>query len=37
MPSPKLALWRLFASPVPTQTMSGFDGAMAISPIEAVE
>ena len=26
----------MFASPVPTQTMSGFDGATATSPMEVV-
>src|SRR5215469_753435 len=32
MPSPQEELWRLFGSPLPTQTMEGSDGAMAISP-----
>ncbi len=34
MPSPNEELCRLFGSPVPTQTMSGLEGAMAMSPIE---
>src|SRR5437588_3237132 len=33
MPSPHDELWRLFGSPLPTQTIEGSDGAMAISPI----
>ena len=35
MPSPKLELWRLLGSPVPTQTRSGCEGVRAMSPIEA--
>ncbi len=34
-PAPNVELWRLFASPVPTYTTSGFDGAIAMSPIDA--
>ena len=30
MPSPKLELWRLFGSPVPTQTMFGSDWQTAL-------
>ena len=30
----KVELWRWFGSPVPTQTMSVFDGASATSPID---
>src|SRR5262245_52115056 len=37
IPSPKLELWRLFGSPVPTQTMFGSDWQTARSPIEDVE
>src|SRR2546427_13148904 len=33
IPSPHDELWRLFGSPVPTQTIEGSEGAMAISPI----
>ena len=36
-PSPHEELWRLFASPEPTQTMFGSDGAMAMSPIESAD
>src|SRR5271165_7378058 len=32
-PSPQEELCRLFASPVPTQTMEGSEGAVAMSPI----
>jgi hypothetical protein len=35
-PAPAFELRKMFASPVPTQTMSGFDGAMVTSPIEVV-
>src|SRR5438093_513675 len=34
MPAPKVELWRLFASPVPAQTMSGLEGLTARSPID---
>src|SRR6188768_3299478 len=34
MPSPQVELWRLFASPVPTQMIPGSLGAMAMSPID---
>ena len=34
MPSPAYELRETNASPVPTQTMSGFDGDNATSPIE---
>src|SRR5215467_11482737 len=33
MPSPQEELCRLLGSPVPTQTIEGSDGAMAMSPI----
>ncbi len=33
-PSPHEVLWRLFDSPVPTQTRSGFEGDTATSPID---
>src|SRR5262249_51776066 len=33
-PSPHDELWRLFASPVPTQTRFGSEGAIAMSPID---
>src|SRR2546429_4120249 len=32
-PSPQEELWRLFGSPVPTHTIEGADGAIAMSPI----
>src|SRR5258708_3650565 len=32
-PSPQEELWRLFGSPVPTHTIDGSDGAIAMSPI----
>src|SRR2546427_605512 len=32
-PSPQEELWRLFGSPVPTHTIEGSDGAIAMSPI----
>ena len=32
MPTPGMDARKMFASPVPTQTMSGFDGATARSP-----
>src|SRR5260370_17381043 len=32
-PSAQEELWRLFGSPVPTQTTDGSDGAIAMSPI----
>ena len=35
IPSPYDVVWRLFASPVATYTMSGFDGARVMSAIEA--
>jgi len=35
-PQPALELRKILASPVPTQTTSGFFGSMAMSPIEAV-
>src|SRR5262245_42943145 len=35
-PSPHEELRRLFASPVPTHTMFGFEGASAIEPTETV-
>jgi len=34
MPSPQVELCRLFASPVPTQTMPGSLGAIAMSPMD---
>src|SRR5215831_5068400 len=33
MPSPQEELWRLFGSPLPTQTTEGSEGAMAMSPM----
>src|SRR3954453_16650890 len=33
-PPPYDVLWRWFASPVPAQTTFGFDGAIAMSPID---
>ncbi len=34
MPSPSDTLERMNVSPVPTQTMFGLDGAMAMAPID---
>src|SRR6185312_13930413 len=34
MPFPQDELWRLSTSPVPTQTMDGFDGATATAPMD---
>src|SRR5437868_3208377 len=36
IPSPNEEDWRLFDSPVPTYRMSGFEGEIAMSPIECV-
>ena len=33
MPTPAIDARKMFASPVPTQTMSGLDGATAMSPM----
>ncbi len=35
-PSPMVTLFRQVASPVPTQTISGWDGETAMSPTETV-
>src|SRR5678815_859856 len=35
-PSPQLELWRVLASPVPTHTVSGADGATATAPMDII-
>ena len=35
-PSPQLELWRVLASPVPTQTVRGAEGATATAPMDII-